>query len=314
MGSTGCNHDRFDAARKVARVTGIPAAVTAPDSIDWFREEGATPTIVSVSDVHGYLDAFRSALTAVGETDEHSPLVTADDDGRLHWADNDYVLVVNGDLVDRGPANEECLDLVARLAEESPEGRVRYHLGNHEMAILFPDMFGWPGTYSVELQSEERRAFVETVAVGAVPVAFEGYGYTYSHAGSNDPVDVSAVNETAVAAATEILDSLDEDDAEARQRDIADRHHAVFGLGGLHGRGASAGLLWMDFAHMRKDAPPQVVGHSRHQSPTRRGQVVCENVIRSNNGSPGGEAVLLETPEGLSTVVREPDGVSVTDL
>jgi hypothetical protein len=289
----------------------VPEDVTAPDGIAWTDE---TPTIVSLSDVHGYLDAFRSALTAVGETDDHDPLVTTDDDGKVHWADNDYLLLLNGDLIDRGPANQACLTLLMRLVEEAPPGRVRYHLGNHEMAVLFPDMFGWPGTYSVELHPEDRRTFLRAVAKGAVPAAFEGYEYTYSHAGSNDPIEVAAVNETAATAAAEILRTADADDGEAIQREIAERHGAVYGLGGIHGRGANAGLLWMDFAHMREDAPSQIVGHTRHVEPTRKGNAVCQNVIRSNRHSPGGECVLLETPEGLSAVIRQADGVATRTL
>jgi len=148
---------------------------SVPHGIDWFRRDGQTPTIASISDIHGYLDAFRSALTAVGEADGYDPLVTVDDDGRVHWADNDYVLLLNGDLVDRGPANDECVSLLARLLAEAPPGRVRYHLGNHEMAVLFPDMFGWPDTYSVGLDRDRRAAFCRSVAMGVVPVAFEGY-------------------------------------------------------------------------------------------------------------------------------------------
>lgn len=289
----------------------FPADVTAPEGIEW---TDGTPTIVSISDVHGYLEEFRSALTAVGETDDHDPVVTTDSDGQLHWADNDYLLLVNGDLIDRGPANEACLDLVGRLMAEAPEGRVRYHLGNHEMAVLFPDMFGWPGTFSVELAPAERQTFVEAVAEGAVPAAFEGYEYTYSHAGSNDTIDVPAVNDSAAVAAAEVLETPEDEDGEGRQREIASRHDAVFGLSGMFGRGAEAGLLWMDFEHMREDAPPQVVGHTRHGEPTRREQVVCANVIRSNQGSPGGECVLLETPDALSAVVRKPSGVETMEL
>ena len=121
----------------------------APNGIDWFQNRGETPTIVSLSDVHGYLDAARNALTAVGETDEYPPVVTVDDEGRLHWADNDYLLLLNGDLLDRGDRNRACLALLERLAGEAPVGRVRYHLGNHEMAVLFPERFQWPGVYSI---------------------------------------------------------------------------------------------------------------------------------------------------------------------
>jgi hypothetical protein len=48
---------------------------------------------------------------------------------------------------------------------------------------------------------------------------------------------------------------------------------------------------------------------------TRRGDVVRQNVIRETHGSPGGEAVLLETASELFAVVRQPDGsVSVASV
>ncbi|QLC35313.1 metallophosphoesterase (plasmid) [Halarchaeum sp. CBA1220] len=277
---------------------------TPPATVDAF--DGA-PTVVHVSDVHGYLADARSALRAVGETDAFDPVVTADDDGTLHWADNDHVLVVNGDLIDRGPANEECLALVRRLQREAPPGRVRYHIGNHELAVLLPALVGWRREYSVSLSPEERRAFLERVADGAVTAAFDGYDYTYSHAGRNDPFDVGDVNDALRDAASELL-ARDGGD-ERVQRRLASHHAAILGIGDSHGgRGPDAGLCWMDFAHLEASAPPQVVGHTKHARATRNGNVVCGNVIRLNHGSPGGEGVLVETRDDLTAVRRTPSG------
>lgn len=129
-------------------------------SVDAFD---GNPQIVHISDVHGYLSDARSALRAVGDADAFDPVVVAADDGTLHWADNDYVLVVNGDLIDRGSANEACLDLVWRLQQEAPPGRVQYHLGNHELAILLPALVRWPEMYSTNLDSTDRRLFIDRV-------------------------------------------------------------------------------------------------------------------------------------------------------
>ena len=108
----------------------------------------ARPTIVSISHIHGYLEPARSALLTLADHPDFTPVVTADDDGRLHWADENYVLVFNGDLVDRGPANEGVLELVARLVREAPPGRVRLTLGNHEALALSPDQFGFDEWFS----------------------------------------------------------------------------------------------------------------------------------------------------------------------
>ena len=66
----------------------------------------------------------------------------------------------------------------------------------------------------------------------------------------------------------------------------------------------------MDFAHLEPSAPPQIVGHSKKLKPVRKGNVVCGNVIRANNATPGGEGVLIEEPsgDGLTAIRRSPDG------
>lgn len=285
------------------------------NSIDWFRDDGTNPRIVSISDIHGYLEDGRSALLAVGDTDRFDPVVTSDADGRLHWAGNDYVLIFNGDLVDRGDHSEETIDLALRLMEGAPPGCVRYHLGNHEMAILLPEELIWPRTYSQNLDRDRRRQFISLVANGTITAAFEGYHYVYSHAGDTDRIDVTAVNKTAQEAATELLETMDAGRYEDVQSDIPNRYDSVFGLGGTFGRGRDAGILWMDFEHMPDDAPSQIVGHSRQTVPTRVGQTVCENVIRENLGSLGGEAVLVETADELIAVTRQDDGnVSVSSV
>ncbi len=285
-----------------------------PDSIKWFHESGERPTIVSISDIHGYLEAARNALTAVGKTEAFDPIVTTDEDGRLHWADNEYLLLVNGDLIDRGDQNRECLALLERLADEAPPGHVRYHIGNHEMGILFPERFHWPGVYSIEMDDDLRRSFIEQVATGDITVAFEGYQHTYSHAGANEVFDAQMANEQAQQAAQRLLTLLDEGRYDDEQLDVLEDYDLVFGTGGRFGRGRSAGLLWMDFRHMEESAPPQIVGHSRRKKPTRTGNTICQNVIRNNLDSSGGEAVVIESPDDVVAVTNSPVGATVSEL
>ena len=286
------------------------SAVRAPDGID---EVDPSLSIVSVSDVHGYLSDARSALTAVGETDRFEPVVTEGEDARLHWAGNDYLLLFNGDLVDRGDRNEETVELAVRLLEEAPPGRVRYHLGNHEMAMLLPEVLFWPGTYSARLERDARERFAAWIESGLVTAAFEGHGYTYSHAGSRTGVDAAKANAELRAAAEALRSTRSDDEREAVESEVPDRFSTVFGLGGSSGRGPEAGLLWMDFSHMPADAPAQIVGHTRQEVPNRRGETVCGNVIRWHQGSAGGEGVLVETPDELVSVTRTRGGGAVVD-
>jgi len=203
--------------------------------------------------------------------------------------------------------------MVWRLQNEAPPGRVRYQLGNHELAILLPSSVRWPGAYSTSLDAADRREFLERASERAVTAAFDGYQYTYSHAGQNEPLDVDDVNDAVQTAASELLD-VDGDDR-ALQKQLERRYDRVFALGGDGGRGPEAGLCWMDFSHLEPSAPPQIVGHTKRVSPVRNGNVVCGNIIRMNHHSPGGEGVLIEGPDSLEVVRRKPTGsVSVSSI
>lgn len=265
------------------------------------------PTIVSISDIHGYLDAARSALLTLADHLEFPPVVTADDDGRLHWADENYVLLFNGDLVDRGPANEGVLELVARLVREAPPGRVRVTLGNHEALALSADQFGFDEWYSGQVDNDARRRLCEAIIGGHVVAAYQGYTVTYAHAGADEPYDVTAANESLVAAATDLRDAIGTDADLPTQGRIVTDYPEVLGVGRNHLKGPEAGLVWVDFEHLSADAPPQVVGHTRHDEPRTKGRVHCQNVLRETVDTPGGEAVFVETPNGLSALVRRPD-------
>jgi hypothetical protein len=285
-----------------------PVEGPARDGVTALADGDDSPAVVSVSDVHGYLPAARSALLTLADHSDYDPVVVADDAGRLRWAGNDYVLVFNGDLVDRGPHNEGTIEMVARLLADAPTGRVRVTLGNHEMGIMLPDRFGWDGWYSTGLSGDERRGFLERIAEGHVVAAYEGHRVTFAHAGRPDPYEVATVNDALVSAAGTLAEAVGSPHDATVQQEVVDGYPAVLGLGGRTGRGPGAGIAWLDFAHMPADAPPQVVGHTRHDEPTRKGAVVCQNVIRNTLGQEGGEAVVVETPEDLRALVRGSDG------
>lgn len=267
-----------------------------------------TPPVVHISDIHGYYETAISALIALGEAPEFDPVVVTDKDGRAHWAGNDYVLIFNGDLIDRGSDNQKCLEMVWRLQNEAPSGRVHYHLGNHEMAILLPEVIGWRDTFSVEMSESARRDFLTRILDGEITIAFNGYTHTYSHAGSNDKIYTAEANASLRNAANTLFEHADASHQSGLQNRVARHHHPLFELGENGGRGPSAGLCWLDFQHLEPSAPPQVVGHSQHSRPLRTGNVVCGDVIRMNRNSEGGEGVLVETQDQLRFVGRNSDG------
>lgn len=278
------------------------------DGVDALANADHPPAIVSISDIHGYLAEAQSALLTLADHPEFEPVVIADDEGRLHWADENYVLVFNGDLVDRGPANDEVVELVSRLIAEAPLGRVRVTLGNHEALMLSPDRFGFSSWYSGQVDDTARRRFCEAIVDGHVVAAYAGYQVTYVHAGADDPYDVTTVNQSLVAAATQLQTAIGTDADVAVQDAIINDYPAVLGVGRTHLKGPDAGLVWMDFGHLSTNAPPQVVGHTRHDAPQTTGSVHCQNVLRNNLDRLGGQAVFVETPETLSALVRQPDG------
>lgn len=84
----------------------------------------AVARLVAIGDVHGDLDAFRSALRLAGAIDE-----------RDRWSGGALWVVQTGDLLDRGDDEDEILAMVARLEREARAGggRLLALNGNHEI-------------------------------------------------------------------------------------------------------------------------------------------------------------------------------------
>lgn len=286
------------------------ARVVSPtrDSVSGL-ETGEPPTIVSISDIHGYLAAARSALLAVGDHPDYEPIVAPDPARRLQWAGGEeYVLVFNGDLVDRGPQSADVVEMVERLVEQAPPGHVRITVGNHELGTVTPDVYGWSDWYAAQQDDDDRLSFLRAVANGHVVAAYEGHGVVYAHAGQPDPYDVETLNDDLVAATTELSAAIGTDEDPAVQERITAAYPRVFGFDGRTGRGPEAGIAWLDLEYMPGDAPPQVVGHTIQGSPVRNGSVVCQNIIRKTRRTDGGEGVVVETPDRLAALTRTPDG------
>ena len=267
------------------------------------------PTIVSISDIHGFLRSARDALLTLWDHPDYDPIVEPDTLRRLQWVGGDeYVLVFNGDLIDRGAHNEQVVEMVERLIDQAPPGHVRVTFGNHEMGVLTPDRFGWQDWYSATRSDDERRAFAQQILDGQVVAAYEGYNVVYAHAGCPDVYDVAALNEELISGTQELAAALGTADDIDTQYHVIEAFPRVFGVDGPTGRGPEAGIAWMDFEFMPEDAPPQVVGHTRQNEPTRRGNVICQNVIRNNRRRKGGEGVIVETPDRLVSLARDAEG------
>ncbi len=90
-------------------------------------------TIYALSDVHGGYDRMVTLLAAAGVM--ASGPATPD---AATWTAHDAVLVVTGDLFDKGPQALEALDLLRALEPQAAAagGRVIFTLGNHEAEFL----------------------------------------------------------------------------------------------------------------------------------------------------------------------------------
>lgn len=88
------------------------------------------PRIVAVGDLHGDLEAARTALRMAGAMGEEG-----------HWIGGDLILVQTGDILDRGDDELEIWKLFDRLAEEahSAGGAVYLLNGNHELMNAYQD-------------------------------------------------------------------------------------------------------------------------------------------------------------------------------
>jgi hypothetical protein len=281
------------------------------DTVVALANERRAPTVVSLSDVHGYDESFASALSLPGDHPEFAPLVERDDDGDLHWVGGDdgreYVLVFNGDLVDRGGDSERVVETVRRLQREAPDGHVRYHAGNHEQFVLAGGI-GSADWYCDRVDDATRRSFFDAVAAGDLSVAYDGYEYTYSHAGAVDGVDPASANDAFQRVAASVADVVGTDADAYGTFERAFDDEWVTSSGSTRPKGPDGGPLWLGWKHLPGDAPPQVVGHTPHERVTREGNVVCEDVTRKNTGGSGGEALTVETPGSLEVLERTGDG------
>jgi hypothetical protein len=270
---------------------------------------GEPPAIVSISDIHGYLNSAHSALLTLRDHSEHDPVVVPDTDGQLQWANENYVLLFNGDLTDRGDKNEAVLRMVSRLAAQAPPGRVRVTLGNHEAIALSADHFPYSQWYAGRSDGEDRRALINAIHDGLVVAAYQGYNYTYAHAGASKPYNTGTVNQRLVEAAHDLLNALGTQNDTAIQQAVIDQYSRVLGTGDRRGpKSKGAGLVWLNLKHLPHNAPAQIVGHTKFETPQRQDNVVCQNVIIKNRHSKGGEAVFIETPDELVSLTRTQDG------
>ena len=88
--------------------------------------------IVAIGDVHGDYDQFVNVLRTAGLIDEK--------EGK--WSGGKTHLVQTGDLLDRGPASRQVMDLLMELEKQAKKagGAVHVLIGNHEAMNIYGDL------------------------------------------------------------------------------------------------------------------------------------------------------------------------------
>jgi hypothetical protein len=107
----------------VACLAGPASATEGSSRWEW----DGVARVVAVGDVHGSPGNLIPILKSSGLLD-----------GNLAWTGGASHLVLNGDLIDKGPSDRGVLDLARRLQSEAEVagGRVHVVLGNHEAMNL----------------------------------------------------------------------------------------------------------------------------------------------------------------------------------
>ena len=118
------------ASRTLVSLVAAPRPQQAPSQAIDVCNIQTPERIVAIGDVHGAFDNFVAILRAAGLIDN-----------RRQWTGGKTVFVQTGDVLDRGPASREAMDLLRKLEKEAPAagGLVLPLLGNHEVMRLVSD-------------------------------------------------------------------------------------------------------------------------------------------------------------------------------
>ncbi len=102
---------------------------------DWGRhpailEMDTADQIYAVSDAHGGYEPLVRLLAANKLVDGFNS-----DPAKMRWTGGTAILVIAGDMIDKGPQSLEVIDLLRSLEKQAP-GRIIALMGNHEAEFL----------------------------------------------------------------------------------------------------------------------------------------------------------------------------------
>ena len=115
--------------------------------------------VVALADIHGAYEPMIAGMRQAGVVDD-----------ALDWSAGETHLVIVGDILDRGPASREAMDLLMRLEDQAAAagGKVHVLIGNHEAMNLVGDLryvsAGEYAAFAAEESGDERERWFEVYA------------------------------------------------------------------------------------------------------------------------------------------------------
>ncbi len=173
---------------------------------------------------------------------------------------DEYIFL--GDWFDRWPSqpgNRE--DTKLWLQEHGKDTDKIFLLGNHDMPYAFP---GIPALMCSGYQWVDAPQVRDALLSAPVRLAYECQGYLLSHAGFN--LQYLGDNEGLIKLSEFALQN-------ARDKKM----HQLFNAGSARGGYGIGGCTWLDWNEEFIDYPtrPQIVGHTTHKEPQRKGDSWC---------------------------------------
>jgi len=154
----------------------------------------AVREIDALGDLHGDLDVAVRVLSAAGLITKSSP---------FHWAGGDRVLIVTGDVIDKGTSALPIIDLLQSLEVEARAagGAAVVLLGNHEAEFLADPHDSKSNVFQAELASRGFDPGQVAAGAGAYgtwlstrPVAASIDGWFFCHAGASGKISLSTLD------------------------------------------------------------------------------------------------------------------------
>lgn len=281
--------------------------------------------VICITDVHGYLE---TAINTLERLEQETNLNLTN---RRKWS-GEHILVLNGDMFDRGPDNKKALDWALN------QPNTVYNIGNHEFFALFPDAAeeflskeyfaksSETGLYWRNMSENKRLELLEAVADGKITAAYNRYQYNYSHAGLEN-TSVKEINTDLREVGKKLLEAYKNQNYQALQQkiintvstengtEIKSQYPKLFDFRrNEEGKVSEGGVVWRRYDYLQNTQRPQVVGHTKGKymknkggelNPQKRGKTININTIRDYKADRGALAVTVEDQEKIDVCTYE---------